>query len=543
MPALPALRTTPQPSPLVQPVIFGGQQGAANLVGPKGIPNVGPGGSVTNAQSMEQQGVDPQTIFHSTGWYHAPDGQWKWVLSDQGASLNMNRFTNTGRDLSDPDTPSTLTLRYGANQTLPEVLNHPNLYKTYPQLAKTQVEKLPKDLDSANLVADYNPTTNTVRLSSDRTAKDITSTLLHELQHGVQRIEGFGRGGGEEQFYPKNYSDMAAPVYKTWNKLTPQVRAAGVEDPLHLRNLILARDSGVDPALLGTDAEKYIKEELAKLPPDLSKQFMSAVNNLAPIRAIEKEAYQKYKNLAGETESRQVQSQFETKDWTQLPTQMPGFAPAEQQLVTTGVPGRITPTTYAPGRQYQQDTPGPPEAPPDPLVDQTQQAYPWTGGINYNLLNSTQNGDPTNTGRKLEFYPADEQYNPKPGSPTIEVFDPSMGPRDIMGELLSHHLPKTDSTVAGLRDQMIQSMTPEQKSGIYGDYLDEHHSGLTQDSFDSWLNKQGGDSFFRGLPSGQWKPEDYTPEQINLYHRLEQHLETNYGQPQPQPQPQPSNGM
>lgn len=167
-------------------------------------------------------------------------------------------------------------------------------------------------------------------------------------------------------------------------------------------------------------------------------------------------------------------------------------------------------------------------APVNPYAQGLSQQYPWASGIGLNIIDSTGKGDPS---RKLEFYQPDERDNPRPGKPTIEVFDKSMKPADLMGEVLSHHLPKVDPNVAHFRSQIIQSMTPQQIQSISGDYQNELRAGLVDpgDNLQAWLQKQGGDSFFRGYPTGQWPADIYTPQQKATYDQMQVYLKSRYG--------------
>lgn len=175
-----------------------------------------------------------------------------------------------------------------------------------------------------------------------------------------------------------------------------------------------------------------------------------------------------------------------------------------------------------------------PEAasPPGNYQKALNEKYPWTSGIGLHVVDSTGKGDPS---RKLEFYRADERDNPHPGKPTIEVFDKAMSEKDLMGEVLSHHLPQVDPAVADFRNKIIRSMTPEQIAEIQGDFDNEKKAGLVDqgDDLKAWLQKQGGDSFFRGYPTGQWPEAVYTPEQKSTYGQLNSYLESKYGRPQP----------
>jgi len=260
------------PNPLLQNVLFGGEKGARNA--PAGA---GPGLPLEAAKELEKSGAKAPEIFNQTGWYRAPDGQWKWTLSDKGADLNKDVFQtySTGGGTEEV----ALKLKGSETRKLHEVLSHPSLYETYPNLKNATVTRLPPEIAHGGAMADYDPRTNTVRVADHRPKNEVLSAILHELQHGIQSLEGFSIGGAPTEFYSPSDIQSASP-------------------------------------------------EVA-----------------AVIRA---KAQQDYSRLAGETEARQVQKQFETQNWSQLPTRMEGFPAPDQQLLR-----QPSDTVLAPGKSYQ----------------------------------------------------------------------------------------------------------------------------------------------------------------------------------------------
>tara|TARA_R110002074_G_C12558458_1_gene667614 strand:- start:10839 stop:13448 length:2610 start_codon:yes stop_codon:yes gene_type:complete len=173
-------------------------------------------------------------------------------------------------------------------------------------------------------------------------------------------------------------------------------------------------------------------------------------------------------------------------------------------------------------------------APESGMVADMHKQFPWTAGIDFNFIDSRGKGDPQGF-RGLEYYPSNERDNPKPGKTTVEVFGKNVTPTDLMGDLLSHQLPRTDPQVANYRQQILSSMTPEQVDNIHGDYDRAKREGHLRDgqTFKDWLSTQGGDSFFRGFPTGQWSPNDYTSEQKQIFANLDKHLVAKYGSAEP----------
>lgn len=95
--------------------------------------------------------------------------------------------------LHDEIIPARKILNQEYNKTpLNEVLDDPELFASYPQLkdVKVSVDEL-KSTEKAH----FNPNKNEIVLNSALDAQDMKSSLYHEIQHAVQKIEGFASGG------------------------------------------------------------------------------------------------------------------------------------------------------------------------------------------------------------------------------------------------------------------------------------------------------------------------------------------------------------
>jgi hypothetical protein len=323
---------------------------------------------VTAAKQLASQGVPDKNIFYQTGWFRGADGTWQWVLPDRGAALNRSNFDVTpavppkvivapykhasgamDSGYTRPGTPETLALRPGEYK-LPDVLQHPALYQAYPKLADATVSPLPAREDKGSLMADYNPATNKVRLASGRSEQELTSTLLHELEHGVQKIEGFAPGGGDSMFLPTgHYSQLDAVLKSQDTAKAEAAKTLGQDDANYLMYYLRRK-------LVYSDNDPSIQENLnrlrSKLPADVYDQATKAAAAQYPLELDEDSAFQKYQNLAGETQSRKVQAEYEGQNWDQYPPDMPGFVPGNQQLIRDPSAPYHQPILTTPGKQY-----------------------------------------------------------------------------------------------------------------------------------------------------------------------------------------------
>ena len=155
-----------------------------SALGVKGIIAAGmakKGPQKLNDQRLDQLESTPdkaleQEVFRDTGSFIGAGGKRQFEIDTSSAKVDLNKFADM--------------YMYGTPKRLPEVLDFPELFENYPQLLETQVV-----LDS-NL-----PGSGQYRLQKDEIAINpnyqeygqlpVTSTLLHEVQHGVQNIEGY----------------------------------------------------------------------------------------------------------------------------------------------------------------------------------------------------------------------------------------------------------------------------------------------------------------------------------------------------------------
>lgn len=161
---------------------------------------IGKGSKLWNAESnsvakaLEKEGLAPETIWSQTGNVKAPDGKWRQEISDVGSKITDNVYEGIKANKRFEGTMST-------------ALEHPELYKAYPDLANIKTSMYASPISSGS----YDDYTNTILVGGPGTTSQ-KSTALHELQHGIQSQEKFGRGGNVEEFLKnikeqKLYSD------------------------------------------------------------------------------------------------------------------------------------------------------------------------------------------------------------------------------------------------------------------------------------------------------------------------------------------------
>ena len=175
--------------------------------------------ALNHAQEMERQGVAMDTIFRETGWYTGADGKWRFEIDDSG--MEYSRWGDLRREdraeyarfreLEGKFIDGSITMDeqnelrqlleegHGAGRAeeqqtlrLPDFVRHDELYQNYPQLrqAGLRFSRLPEGtrgtFDGQDIILD----------ESLRSAPE--DTLVHEIQHAIQRAEGFTGGASPE---------------------------------------------------------------------------------------------------------------------------------------------------------------------------------------------------------------------------------------------------------------------------------------------------------------------------------------------------------
>jgi hypothetical protein len=155
------------------------------LVGEKGAANLDKAEEASTrvdnldvARQMETAEKDAKAIKMATGWERGADGEWRYEIPDF-KSINKEVYNS----LHGGETYNTVKL--------PALIGENNdLFKSYPQL---------REIDAArNNINDrgvFSPDGNgQITINERLTSLSAKSTLIHEIQHAIQDIEGFAQG-------------------------------------------------------------------------------------------------------------------------------------------------------------------------------------------------------------------------------------------------------------------------------------------------------------------------------------------------------------
>jgi len=254
--------------------------------------------ALTKAEEMTAQAAHPDDIFKQTGWFKGADDKWRFEIPDQ-----TSRFTGN------PVTES--LMRYDKPTTMGEAFSHPDLYAAYPQLQQTEfgVKYNPAYKGTYQPPVFGDPPS--ITLSNMLNLGEMRSTNLHELQHAVQDIEGFAKGGNTYGLKP------GTPAWDIY-----QERLKAMTTPLDRDTFgkVAGYEGGVVP---DGDWEKYLK--VIKNP-----------KNFADRAAQEYGIENAYRRQAGEVEARNVQTRLNRDPavMKETPPSATQDVPTENQFVT-----------------------------------------------------------------------------------------------------------------------------------------------------------------------------------------------------------------
>jgi uncharacterized radical SAM superfamily protein len=256
------------------------------------------------AQKLEELGKTPKEILLATGWEKGVEGKWKYEIAD-----------------------GTLKISTNGEYTLSQVLNNSELFKAYPQLKdmKVTISIDPRVRNNSW----YIPETNSIEINV-KEERLIFGDLIHELQHAIQFIEFFAKGGNTEivlenlnKIFTKEQLNEIENLRVQENVLREMSYIVELLDDITEKKLnkIFKADFLIkEDLVISEELAKQIEEEWDNLPERLRIKMEIAAREdymdvlyaldeyLNPIRdrISEFSPYNLYQKLAGEVEARNV---------------------------------------------------------------------------------------------------------------------------------------------------------------------------------------------------------------------------------------------
>lgn len=270
--------------------------------------------TLARAQELQMQGEDDERVRKETGWHTGMEGKLRFEIDD--SKMKYHRGGDAAFSRNHPDyaeyqklvdkmltgsaeawkpedqerlqeLDKTWGREYGrlservesGNATLEDVIDHEELFQAYPQLRNVRVEF--KELPG-NTQGYFSPSENKIALDSKlRSAPE--ETIIHEIQHAIQKAEGFASG--------------ASPEY--WQQHRDEAKEARIAD---IREEIARLEEQ-----LPWDLNRWTAEDDA-----IEAKIGELEDSIIDIQnGVGMDSYDLYRNTAGEIEARDAASRRE----------------------------------------------------------------------------------------------------------------------------------------------------------------------------------------------------------------------------------------
>jgi hypothetical protein len=433
--------------------------------------------AMNQAEKMESAGADAETIWTDTGMFRGADGEWRFEISDEAATIWRNP----------------------KSETLEDTIYHPELYENYPQLRELRAAD--EKIDSQGL---YRPPSSgyggEVITQSGTTYPGRKSIALHETQHAIQEIEGFNKG--------------TAP-----------------------RDIRIRLWDEIDSDAIGTVMQKYDidgdyapGESPAKWLGDRYREALDAgatLTELKPLRAetariakaergLKLKAYEEYKLSAGEVEARNTElrrnwSDTDRANKSPLSTE---DSPRESQTVNRSYDGEVfepvRQNIYGDGKWYVVDRNGEWGTTPYNTKEAAQRAQNSLASRNWG---EGEVGDQERLSLSKILDPDEDGYSRVAADGYDIRFDPRKGEQDKLAGLTTKvegtlDAPPPISLVDILGRDFITTMSDRTAAG--GKLV-----GIKGTELDAPVNLLGGQDFMFNNPGQVWASAQSPISQIS----------------------------
>ena len=255
------------------------------------------------AEEMEKEGKDAKAIKFATGWERGKDGKWRYETTDAKVDI-LTPYEKRVAEMKEAgiDDPSPVF-------KLSELMGKDNeLFKYYPKLKDMEVmigDFLPDGVagsfDGSKIELNAKETNRIGDRDLDN--ESVYGTLLHEVQHAVQEIEGFAKGGNLSTATTEE--GLQAIVDKK------QQQRADLKLHMDANNKMLndAEELKAGAELAGMDDDAFF-ENLVDKNDEMAVEYDRLgmqIDRINKLKTVSKsDAIALYNSLAGEVEARNV---------------------------------------------------------------------------------------------------------------------------------------------------------------------------------------------------------------------------------------------
>lgn len=252
--------------------------------------------AMLTAQGRIAAGEDAELVRKETGWHTGADGKWRFEIADNEAKLLLSaeKVAEAGDFLG--------------GVTVGDVLDHPKLFAAYPALAQIPVDmKNGKGASLASASINGVDQGKTILMGRGIAQEDFLSVLLHELQHGIQDIEGFASGGSPQ-------GDVAAHQRRVNDELLALLAQSPALDAAYERWAKFQMDMDLGRPFDAVQAQAAEDALQALRSGEKAIDLHSSLDGLADPDSAGAVMRDRYNRLAGEVEARNTQARQKISD-------------------------------------------------------------------------------------------------------------------------------------------------------------------------------------------------------------------------------------
>ena len=280
------------------------------------------------AQKMEAAKKEAKAIKLATGWERGADGKWRYEIPDgiyhpkgdaelkkalakQPWREELNGLSDRiidGEELSKEETErfnelaekeATFKADYLKKEKphLADWLENDELFKAYPELKRVGIvftDNMPKEQAGY-----YDSKSNTITVNTN-SSEDTASIIAHEVQHAIQRYEGFATGGNLK----------AAMEYLSGNKRADVKIKQQLAYKLSQEKGLGLSEEEVNSLIGHLEYEDISDDELQKQIDALCQKHNITEDQLEDIYPMDSVWHEAYNRISGEAEARNVQKRM-----------------------------------------------------------------------------------------------------------------------------------------------------------------------------------------------------------------------------------------
>ena len=221
--------------------------------------------ALARAEQMEERDTDAETIRRETGWFRGMDGKWRFEIDDSGMQFRrdgdaqllkeegyrrLQQLTEKwsaeihgGAKLSESERQemSQLEKEYGGavweeKYQLRDFVKHDELFEAYPYLNRVNIAF--DSLPDGNM-GYFSPRDMTIVLSDNLLGKE-ADVVLHEIQHVIQKREGFTDGASPSYWNTQlenGYDTRTRSQRRRAAELRNELESISVNEPEFFRDM------------------------------------------------------------------------------------------------------------------------------------------------------------------------------------------------------------------------------------------------------------------------------------------------------------------